>query len=203
MRRMLPLTLTGSLLILLILGCSGTSGRETTRQIAKVIPVVETISEKVTREPVKCDPAFEQPTPRGCTSATLTCGSVVEGNNTNQPRRFGDEFYVSMFCVPQRHYYEEAGEAVYRLEMPANIKATVRLDNDCADLDVAALSWSDTDSCPAENTNRIAECEMTDARHDSIVMTTVDNPQVYLIVVDGKQGATGNFRLTVKCETYR
>lgn len=198
-----PLVLVIGLFAALTLACGNNSVSETTRQIAKVVPVVEKITDEVTREPVQCDKPFETPSARGCSIQTLTCGSVIEANNTNMPRRFSDEFYVSHFCVPERHYYEEAGEAVYRLELPANIKATVRLDNDCADLDVAAMSWADTSTCPSENTNRLSECEMTDPRHDEIVMTTVNNPQVYLVAVDGKQGATGNFRLTVKCETYR
>ena len=34
-------------------------------------------------------------------------------------------------------------------------------------------------------------------------LTTVNNPQTYLIAVDGQQGDYGNFRLTINCKTYR
>ena len=187
------------------LGC-GTGGvNEATRPIAKVVPAVEKVAAEATREPIQCDEQIKTGQPRGCTIETITCGSVVEGSTVGMARRWGDQFYVSAFCTPYRHYYEEAGEAVYRLEMPPNIQADVRLDSDCADLDVVSMSWADTTSCPGEeHVGRIRECEMD--THDgggSIRMTTVDKPQVYLVGVDGKQGAAGNFRLTVVCSTYR
>lgn len=186
--------------------CGSGGVNDATRQIAKVVPVVEKVAAEATREPVACDPAFQSDQPRGCSIATLTCGSTIEGNNTGMKQRWSDQFYVSAFCTPYRHYYEEAGESVYRLEVPANILATVRLDSDCADLDVVAMSWPDTaGSCPGdEHVGRIRECEMdTHEGGGAIKVATVDKPQVFLLGVDGKQGAAGNFRLTVSCSTYR
>ena len=193
------------LLLFAILGCGNNSVREATRQVAKVVPAVEQVTQEITREKVQCDTPIKTPSPRGCTIETLTCGSVVEGNNTGMARHFSDQFYVSAFCTPYRHYYEEAGEAVYRLEVPANIQVDVTLESDCADLDVFSMSWADTSSCPnLGHTGRIRECEMDEHPGGGhIRMTTVDKPQVYTVGVDGKQGQTGNFRLTVKCSTYR
>jgi hypothetical protein len=37
----------------------------------------------------------------------------------------------------------------------------------------------------------------------TIRITSVDKPESHLIIVDGKKGVTGNFRLSVKCTTYR
>lgn len=204
-RRPLALVVAGLSAFALACGSGNNSLREATRQVSKVVPVVEKVADEVTREPVACEPAFTTSQARGCTSQTITCGSVVEGNNTNQPRRWGDQFYVSAFCTPQRHYYEEAGEAVYRLELPPNIAADIRLDSDCADLDVVSMSWADTSSCPTEaHTGRIRQCEMnTDSAGGKIRITTVNEPEVHVVAVDGKQGATGNFRLTVTCSTYR
>lgn len=185
-------------------GCGNNTVQEATRQVAKVVPAVEKISDEVTREPVQCEQPFKTDQPRGCTSQTITCGSVVEGNNANMPRHFSDQFYVTHFCTPQRHYYEESGEALYRMEVPANTQADIRLDSDCADLDVSSMGWADTSECPAENTTRLAECEMdTKPGGGKIRVTTVDKPQVFVVAVDGKQGATGNFRLTVTCSNYR
>ncbi len=206
-RRWLLLPLVAILLIGVALACGSgnNSVREATRQVSKVVPVVEKVSEELTREPVACEPAFKTAQPRGCTSQTLTCGSVVEGNNTGMTRHFSDQFYVAAFCTPQRHYYEEAGEAVYRLELPPNIQADIRLDSDCVDLDVVSMSWADTSSCPGEaHTGRIRQCEMnTDSEGGKIRITTVNEPEVHVLAVDGKQGATGNFRLSVVCSTYR
>ncbi len=209
MKRRWPLLLLLVVGLMVAVGLACGSGnntvREATRQVSKVVPVVEKVSTELTREPVACEPAFKTPQPRGCTSQTITCGSVVEGNNTGMARHFSDQFYVSAFCTPQRHYYEEAGEAVYRLELPPNIQADIRLDSDCVDLDVASMSWADTSSCPGEaHTSRIRQCEMdTHSEGGSIRITTVNEPEVHVVAVDGKQGAQGNFRLTVTCSTYR
>lgn len=206
-RRLLLLGLLVVVLGVIALACGSgnNSVREATRQVSKVVPVVEKISSEITREPIACEPELKTPQPRGCTSGTLTCGSVIEGNNTGMPRHWGDQFYVSAFCTPQRHYYEEAGEAVYRLELPPNIQADIRLDSDCADLDVVSLSWADTSTCPGEqHTGRIRQCEMdTHSEGGTIRITTVNDPEVHILGVDGKQGASGNFRLTVTCSTYR
>ena len=48
------------------------------------------------------------------------------------------------------------------------------------------------------------ECEMnTKPEGGTLRLTTVNNPQTYLIAVDGQQGDYGNFRLTINCKTYR
>lgn len=198
--RILPLSL-----MLLAMGCGNNSVREVQRQVTKVVPALGKVSEAASYEEVQCDQVINTSPARGCTIQTITCGSVVEGNTQFGEKRFGDQFYVSAFCTPYRHFYEDAPEAVYRLEMPPNVQADVRLDSDCADLDVFSMSWSDTRSCPTEaNVGRIRECEMdTHEGGGKIRMTTVDNPQIYVVGVDGKNGATGNFRLTVVCSTYR
>jgi hypothetical protein len=189
----------------LLAGCGSGGVSEIRRQVGKVVPAVEKAGAELTREKVPCEPAFKTPTPSGCSIQSLTCGSVVEGSTVGQGRRWGDDFYQSAFCTPYRHAYEEGPEAVYRLEVPANIQADVRLDSDCAELDVVSMSWTDTSSCPTlSHTTRIRECEMD--THDgggSIRMTTVNDPQVYLLAVDGQRGEEGNFRLTVTCRTYR
>ena len=194
-----------SLLLLSLWGCGNNSVQEATRQVAKVVPALETVSTELTREKMQCDTPIKTATPRGCSIQTITCGSVVEGNNPGMARHFGDSFYVAAFCTPQRHYYEESGEAVYRLEIPANIQADVKLESDCADLDVVSFTWDETDRCPTEDhSSRLLPCEMdTDSGGGSIRMTSVDKPEIYVVAVDGKQGASGNYRLTVTCATYR
>lgn len=208
------LVLTGLVTVLGVLGvgavvgiaaCGNNGVREVQRQAAKVVPSLKTVSEELNREPIQCDTEIPTPSPKGCTIQTITCGSVVEGSTATMDRRWGDDFYNKAFCTPYRHNYDEAPEAVYRLEMPPNIQADVYLDSDCADLDVISMSWEETSRCPTlDHVGRLRECEMdTKKGGGKIRMTTVDDPQVYVVAVDGQQGQTGNFRLTVKCSTYR
>ena len=37
----------------------------------------------------------------------------------------------------------------------------------------------------------------------TVLGTAVDKPYTYLVGVDGKKGAVGNYRLTVTCRIYR
>lgn len=183
-----------------ILACSTTNcGRKAT----KVVPALEKVNPEFATEPIECDPPYRTPAPIGCSQGTLTCGSSVEGATRGSKSRWGDDFYQAKFCTPQRHDYDYSPEAVYTLDVPADIMADVYLTSDCADLDVVAMAWPDTDRCPTSS-HAISECEMDTKRGGGKVrMTTVNNPQTYLLVVDGKKGAEGNFRLTVKCSTYR
>ena len=193
-------------LVFSLSACGNNSVNEVKRQVAKVVPAVQAVGGGgVQHEEIQCDTPIETRTPKGCTIETITCGSVVEGNNRVGQRNWGDDFYQKAFCTPNRYDYDDGPEAVYRLEMPPNIQADVRLDSDCEDLDVISMSWTDTSRCPGmQHVGSIRECEMdTHTGGGSIRMTTVDNPQVYVVAVDGKHGVTGNFRLTVECSTYR
>lgn len=190
-------------LVLLVL--SAASCDNVTRSVSKAVPVLEKVDEDLAAEPVECDQPLPTPAARSGIIGTLTCGSVVTGNTAGGNHRWGDTFYQKSFCTPERHNYDDAPEAVYALELPANVQADVRLDSNCVDLDVVAVGWQDKHSVPnTAHHVRIRECEMDTSRGGGNVrMTTVNQPQRYLIGVDGKEGAIGNYRLTVKCSTYR
>lgn len=172
--------------------------------VAKVIPALEVVNPSLAADPLPCDEPI--PTPAigsDCAISELTCGDVVEGNTENGNNNWGDEIYKNLFCTVERHHYDRAPEAVYALHVPENIQATVRLDSNCADLDVVAIAWEETDRCPTHR-HAIHECEMDVSKGGGEIMVqTVDNAQRYLVGVDGKNGATGNFRLTVECRQYR
>ncbi|RME20197.1 MAG: hypothetical protein D6798_20965 [Deltaproteobacteria bacterium] len=93
---------------------------------------------------------------------------------------------------------------IYRLELPADTKARVKLDSPCADLDLVSVAWK-LDGVPTvDHVNRIAECEMDTHRGGgAITLTTVNKAQTFLVAVDGKDGDEGNYRISVSCETYR
>jgi len=173
------------------------------RTSAKVFPWVEKVNPDLAEDPVECSPDYNTPTPRnGCIMADLQCGSIVEGSTVTGGKNWGDEFYANHFCSVERHQYHEAPEAIYRLHVPPNLRATIKLISNCAELDLAAVGWPE-DRCPTEQ-HMIHECEMDVSRGGgSVVVQTVDNPQYFLVGVDGKNGETGNFRLEVSCHTYR
>ena len=188
-------------ILLLTWGCENGCHRA-----AKVVPALELMDPSWGAKPVDCD--IEHPDPAsstGCVSRELQCNTVFEATTRGGKSHFGDDFYQKGFCTPQRNNYEHSPEAIYQLRVEPNIQVDLRLDSNCADLDLVAMSW-DEYRCPTEKhaTAIQKECEMnTKMDGGSLRLTTVNNPQTYLIAVDGKQGAFGNFRLTVNCKTYR
>ena len=186
----------------LLLACSGiplTCGRT----VNKVIPAVREIDPDFDTVPVDCDPEFPSTAPRGCSITTLTCGSIVEGNNDTEFYRFDGSFYVAKACTPEHHGYDKGPDAPYALELPSNIWADIHLVSDCADLDIFSATWDRPSQCPTPS-HAINQCEADVSRRGGkITITTVNKPEQHLVWVDGKYGATGNYRLEVKCREYR
>jgi len=153
--------------------------------------------------PVDCGATHSAPVKGGITGP-LTCGATIEGTTEGGSNSFGDRFYQQAFCTPARRHYDDAPEAIYRFEVPADVEAIVTLDSPCADLDLAAVFWIGDSLPTAEQTTRVRECEMDTATGGGKVqLTTVNKVQPYLIIVDGKEGDTADFRLSVSCRTYR
>ena len=170
---------------------------------AKAVPALERVDPSWGAQRVDCDAIRTTQRPiRGCAFAEIKCGDTIESTTQNGSRNFGDDFYQKGHCTPQRNDYEASPEAVYKLRLDGNVKAVIRLDSNCADLDPFAISWSEN-RCPTTSSN-IRECEFDDkSGGGTIVLTTVDNPQTYLVGVDGKYGAEANFRMTIECSLYR
>jgi hypothetical protein len=187
----------------LLLACSGiplTCGRT----VNKVIPAVREIDPDFDTDPVDCEPDFPKTSPKGCSIANITCGSIIEGNNDNRFHKFDGNFYVSKACTPERHSYEKGPDAPYFLELPANVWADIHLVSDCADLDIFSATWDRPHQCPTPSHTNINQCEADVSRRGGkITITTVSKPETHLVWVDGKYGATGTFRLEVKCREYR
>ncbi len=186
--------------LLLLSGCSDLGPT-----LARVVPALEVLDPELAAEPVECDPPIPTPSPnRTGVVGTLSCGDVVEGNTSVGNSIWNDQFYVhSAYCTPAVHYYDQAPEVIYRLQVPPNNEATVRLDSNCVDLDVSMVAWQDQQTVPNDK-HSIAECQMDDSSGSGTVLgTAVDKPYTYLVGVDGKKGAVGNYRLTVTCRIYR
>lgn len=149
-----------------------------------------------------CGEPFPTPAVNGCVVGRISCGETIQASTHEGRMNFGDDFYVYHFCTPQRHDYDESPEIAYMLNVPGDKKAIATVSSDCADLDVAIMSWDDADSCPRDEGRRLNECEMRPTRNSASV-ATVTTAQEYMVVVDGRNGSSGNFSLTVECVDYR
>ena len=200
MIRARPLMLPAMVAVPSLIACTAV---DCGRKVNKVVPAVRELDPEYATEPVSCDPENKMPAPRGCTQGRLTCGDVVEGSNAPGRFTFDDDFYQHMLCTPERNHYDEAPAAVYRLEIPADVMATVTLISDCAELDIASYRWEEDDRCPNVKHPR-AQCEMdVSDRGGHITISTVNVPENHLLIIDGQKGETGNFRVKVDCKTYR
>jgi len=163
------------------------------------------MNEEWTAQQMDCEPPIATPPTRNCVVGRIACGDTVEGNTSAGKQRYNDRFFVGAKCTPMRMDYELASEINYRLRLPANTEATVKLISDCGDLDLYAFRWEDKSSCPSNlHYDRILECEMdTSPRGGEIKLSSVGKDGNYLVGVDGKKGATGNYRISVQCRTYR
>lgn len=186
----------------LLLACGGLV--DCGRTVNKVIPAVREIDPEFNTEPVDCDEDFPKPTPRGCSIQNITCGSVIEANNDNDFFHFDGDFYVSKACTVERNGYDKGPDSPYFLELPANTWADITLASDCADLDIFSATWDRPNQCPTPSHTNINQCEGDVSRRGGkITITTVGNPESHLVWVDGKFGATGNYRMEVHCRQYR
>ena len=159
--------------------------------------------ETIDAAPVACE--GELPTPTGEVVATLACGERVSGSSGKGARRLGDDFYQQAFCSPRRSRYDDAPEVIYRLELPPDTKAELSLESPCADLDLFAVAWQLPGVPGLEHVGRIRECEMDTRTGDGgkLTLTSVARPEVFLVGVDGKDGAEANYAISVSCGGYR
>ncbi len=157
---------------------------------------VASFEEDVAGPPLVCDETPGAPA-SGCISGTLTCGSAVTGTTRGGESNQGDPFYAAAFCFPSGDRHDGA-ERVYLLEAPPHMDVQVKLDSPCVDLDVAAVAWNYDGRCPTEN-HPVPECEGSNARGGGTLRLNTFQARDYLVFVDGKNGAEGNFRLAVSC----
>ena len=110
----------------------------------------------------------------------LPCGSVV--SSTNALGHYDVEWYSG--CSPIWH--ETGPEMLYELPIPGpDIDLTVRLTGMTGDLDLFLLTDCSEDSCLANA--------------DSTLAVHLDDAGTYFLVVEGYQGATSPYTLSVDC----
>ena len=151
---------------------------------------------------VDCDEDLSQPQ-AACAIQPIACGETVQGSNRGQGAHFGDNFYRAKYCTPRSESYEDSPDAVYALNVTANMQADVRLASPCADLDLFSVRWGNSKRCPTASTST-GECEGSNRRSgDQIRIVSVGRDEDHLVWVDGKKGNVGNFELSVECRPAR
>lgn len=153
--------------------------------------------EQASIESLPCDADVPREEPHNCISGELTCGSVIEGTTEGGDAFWKDDFYSTNFCFPAGD--DRSGpERVYLMKVGAKKDVRIRLDSDCVDLDVAAIAWEYEGTCPTVS-HHVAECEANGRKGGGEVRLNTFNARDYLVVVEGKNKASGPFRLTVTC----
>jgi hypothetical protein len=135
-----------------------------------------------------------------CFTGSLRCGDVLEATNEGGDSDFVGEDWESWFCTPNLDRWDyDAPERSYTMDIPAGTTATFDFATPCADLDLFVVKWQE-DSCPSSGVS-IRECESVDDEgNGGSVSVWSDVGAQYLVIVDGRGGETGNFRLSVSCE---
>jgi len=172
--------------------------------MAKFIPALEYMNEEWAPVTMDCDQPFSSRKPKQCITQTIRCGDTIRGNNKMGHSRWSSDFYRKATCLAvSSEGGHGAPELVYKVKVPKHTRAAAKLKSDCADLDVFALRWNDRDlECPKTgHAQRVGECQADlSPRGGEATMSATTKEETYLISVDGKGGAIGNFELTIACE---
>lgn len=147
-----------------------------------------------------CRESFSTAPPGGpdCQTATISCGQTLTGTTEGGLSQLGGDSYLDWFCEPTPDRYG-GPERVYLLVLEGRAVAHINLDSPCTDLDLMVMHYGDEDTCPSPGAG-ISECEGAEQVGDDKVTVTAFERYAFYIVVDGKGGDTGNFRLSVECE---
>ena len=193
--------MTPALLLLSMIGCD-TLGP----LVAKFVPVLEMLNEEWAPIDMECDQMYASRTPKRCLTAEIKCGDEIKGNNKMGRSTFDDDFYRGATCFAISAEGGHSGpELVYRLNLAKKHTAVATLVSDCADLDIFTMRWNDRDlECPGpQHAQRVGECQddMT-PRGGRVTMSATGKAETYLIAIDGKSRATGNFHLKVECDAF-
>lgn len=174
--------------------------------MAKFIPALELVNEEWEPVTMDCDEMSPSRKPKRCVTQNLECGSEVRGNNKMGRSNWNDDFYRRATCFAISSEGGHGGpEMVYRVRVPKRTTAVAKLKSDCVDLDVFALRWNDKDlECPKKaHAARVGECQEDQTpRGGGVRMVATEREETYLVAVDGKGAAVGNFELKIECEKF-
>lgn len=161
---------------------------------------------------VDCEVNTGTPAPNGgagadycITAPTLVCGDSIVGTNAGGTAIADKEVYTLWTCNPGTIGTDAdwtAPERFYEFFVPDGRQVEVKLYTDCGDLWLRAVRSND--ECPVIYSKN---CEVPVVNEQSEEQTvTLTNPAGgaggdlrYEIVIDGLNGAVGNFKLEIDC----
>ena len=155
----------------------------------------------------------DPPEPMGCVNQPIYCNDEIESTTFGATSRLGDDFYLQSGVTPRGQAYQDAGDVVYELLLPGDTDVVLSLDTPCADLDLFAMNYRHgSQRCPSATT-QFKESDFSQRRSDleelnisTGTLSREDSMQggrSYLVVIDGKEGQHGSYRLTVDCSDNR
>ena len=195
---------------LLLVGCGQESPSSDDDDGRSEPEEVQEIDEEEAFVSIDCD-AWQNapPEPRGCVNQPIYCNDEIESTTFGSTSKLGDDFYLQAGVTPRGHSYQESGDVVYELLLPGDTDAVLSLDTPCADLDLFAMTYRDgSQQCPSSTTvfkesdfsQRRSELEELKISTGSLGREDrMQGGRSYLVVIDGKSGQEGSYRLTVDC----
>lgn len=122
-----------------------------------------------------------------CLNATpINCGETVSGTTA------GSDKYIEEYCGTTNNYF--GSEKIYSITLTEAQTLSINLSNLDEDLDLFLMDSLCLDVvCLGSSTSN-------DLLDESIVYGA--NPGTYYIAVDGKDGVTGNFDLSLNCQSF-
>jgi hypothetical protein len=151
---------------------------------------------------VDCDANYSTPAVSGeCITGPLSCGGEVYATTVGGSTFYDEvQYETSVFsCIGPwgTGISYSAAERVYEIDVPAGKTATVVLDSPCADLALRTIRSGD--ECLSISTTA-ANCDgpadVSDPFQTSYVLNSGYRHE---ILVDGQDGGSGNFKLSVEC----
>ena len=164
-------------------------------------------------EPGFCDLTLSSPAPGtaggqagACVTEEIKCGDVIEASNEGGSTHYTKEIYESQACSATENtgHDFDAPERVYFFVHEPNSSATITLEASCTnELKLRALKYMEGDSCIPEG-YYLQVCERNYAagynQPQVINIDAAENYGFWDVIVDGRDGAMENFKLTVECD---
>jgi hypothetical protein len=139
----------------------------------------------------------------GCVTQTLSCGDTVvsttEGGSTSLD---GSQYSSFWACAVVGTESYQGPERMFEFYHPGTGNVTFTLETPCDDLDLFAMRWEESSSCPREGVS-VLECDGEiggGSSHDVVVWNNESGEGWrYLIIVEGPAGEEAPFSLSVDC----
>lgn len=136
----------------------------------------------------------------GCVTADIACDeSLISTNEGGSTLLSGAQYASFWACAVVGSESYTGAERMYAFEHPGDGWAEITLSSPCSNLDLFAIFWEDTSSCPRDGV-AVSECEGDIDSGGGTVRIWNNEPRRYLIVVDGPSGEEDVFGLSVSCE---